>query len=76
VSQRDYDCPSAALVPEVRNESENFGRDPVDWGEPVPPGSNQTEDLESVPLENIDLKHDACTYTSTRLVSWLGLTSS
>jgi hypothetical protein len=45
-------------VPEVRNDSEDFGRDPVDRGEAVPPEPNETEDLESVLLESVDLKSE------------------
>jgi hypothetical protein len=45
-------------VPEVWNDSEDFGWDPVDWGEAVPPEPNETKDLESVLLENVDLKSE------------------
>jgi len=54
------------LVPVVWNEDEDFGRDLVDWGEPVLQGPNEAEDFESVPLENINLKHDASKPLSTR----------
>ena len=47
-----------AQIPGARNEGEDFGGDPVDWGERVLQGPNQAEDFESVPLENIDLEHD------------------
>ena len=43
------------LIPEVRNEGEDFWRDPVDWREPIPTGPNQVEDLESILLENVEL---------------------
>ena len=43
-------------IPEVRNESEDFGWDPVDWRESVPPGQNQAEDLENVLFETVELK--------------------
>jgi hypothetical protein len=61
VGQSDYVSVSVvvALVPKVRNESEDFGRDPVDWCYPVPPGPNQVEDLESILLENVKLKCNA-----------------
>ena len=42
--------------PEVRDESEDFGWDPVDWREAVPPGPDQAEDLENVLLESIELE--------------------
>ena len=45
-------------IPEIRNESENLGRDAVDWGEPVLQEPNQVEEIESVQLEIVDLKHD------------------
>ena len=44
------------LIPKVWNESEDFGRDPIDWRNPVPPESNQVEDLENVLLKNVELK--------------------
>jgi len=43
------------LVPKVRKESKNLGRDPVDRRDAVLPGPNQFEDLESVLLENVEL---------------------
>jgi hypothetical protein len=46
----------AVFIPKVRDESEDFGRDPVDWCNLVPPEPNQVEDLESVFLENVELK--------------------
>ena len=42
----------------VRDESEDFGRNPADGRKPVLQGPDQAEDLQSVPLEIIDLKHD------------------
>ena len=57
VSQRDRALRSAIPLPaEVRNESENLGRDAVDRGKGVPPGTDQAEDVESVLLKNADLK--------------------
>ena len=56
MSQCDRSLGLAVLVPEVRNESEDLGGDPIDWGEPVSPVSDQAEDLESVLLKNVDLK--------------------
>jgi len=44
------------LAPELGNEKEDFWRDAVDWSKPVVPGPNQAEDLESVPLESLDLR--------------------
>ena len=44
-------------MPGVRNEGEDFGRDPVGQGKPVRRRPNDVEGLESVPLEPIDLKH-------------------
>jgi hypothetical protein len=44
------------LIPKVRDDGEDFGRDPVDWRNLVPPEPNQVEDLESVFLENVELK--------------------
>jgi hypothetical protein len=49
----------AVLIPKAWNESEDFGRDPVDRCRPVPPEPNQAEDLENVLLENIKLKCNA-----------------
>ena len=46
------------LVPEVWDENEDLGRDPVDWGEPVPPELDRTEDLQSVLPDSKNLKHD------------------
>ena len=43
-------------VPEVRNKGEDFGWDPVNWAESVFQGPDQAEDLDSVLLENIELK--------------------
>jgi hypothetical protein len=46
------------LIPKVRDDGEDFGRDPVDWRNLVPPEPNQVEDLESVFLENVELKYN------------------
>jgi hypothetical protein len=43
------------VIPKVRNESEDFGRDPVDRCKVVPPGPNQVEDLENVLFQNVEL---------------------
>jgi len=45
-------------IPKVRNESEDFGRDLVDWCDRVSPEPNQVEDLESVLLENVELEYN------------------
>ena len=45
-------------IPKIRKESEEFWREAVDWCEAVDPGPNQAEDLESVLLQNVDLKFD------------------
>jgi len=58
VSQCDDVSISPAQIPGTRDESEDFWRDPIDWGERVLQGPNQAEDLESVPLESVDLKRD------------------
>jgi len=50
----------------VHNESEDFGRDLVDWGKPVLQRPNEAEDLESVPLETIDLEQDTSQRPFTR----------
>jgi len=39
---------------------ENFGRDPVDWRDTVPPGLNQLVDLENLLFEDIELKYNMC----------------
>ena len=46
------------LGPEVRNEAEDLGRDTVDRGEPVAPGPDQAEDIESVLVESVNLRWD------------------
>ena len=38
-------------IPKIRDESEDFGRDAVDWGDPVPPGSEQAEDFGGMDLK-------------------------
>ena len=45
-------------VPKVRDDSEDFGRDPVDWGKPVLQGPGPAEDLERVQVEKINLEDD------------------
>ena len=56
MSQGDSCLVSDILVPEVGNESENLGRDLVDWCERVPPESDQGEDFGSVLLKSVDLQ--------------------
>ena len=56
MSQCDGCLFSNILIPEVWNEDEDLGRDLIDWCEPVPPGSDQAEDLGSVLLESANLK--------------------
>ena len=53
-----------ARPPGVRDDREDLGRELVNWGEPVLQGPNETEDFESVLLENIDLKYDTRQPTS------------
>ena len=55
MGQRDYVFISVPQIPEIRDEGEDFWRDPADRGEAVLPGPNETEDLESVLLENLNL---------------------
>ena len=57
---------SVAHTPEIGNEGEDFGRDPVDWGEPVLQEPNQAEDLESIQLEIVNLIHDTSQRPFTR----------
>ena len=59
MSQCDCGSVSDVLVPEIRNDSEDLGRDLVDWREPVPPVSDETENFGSVPLKNVNLKEGA-----------------
>jgi len=49
----------ASFAPKVRKESEDFGRDLVDWCGRVPPGPNEAENLDCVLFKNIELKDDA-----------------
>jgi len=61
MGERDYIllffvCVPTMCIPKVRKEREYFWRDSADWRDPVPPGSNQVEDLEGVPLEIVELK--------------------
>ena len=76
VGQRAHGFLSAVLGPEVWDQTEDLGGDSVDWGKLVPPGSNQAEDLESTPLERIDLKYDGREHSATHLARSLNLTSS
>jgi hypothetical protein len=65
VGQCDYVFISVVRIPEIRNKGEDLWRDPADRGEGVLPGPKETEDLESVLLEGLNLKHDACEQPST-----------
>jgi len=56
VGQRDHVFVPVVRVPEVWDESEDFGRDTVDWGELVPPGPDQAEDFENILLKDVELK--------------------
>jgi len=49
MGERDYASISLACIPKVRDDSEDFGRDLVDWCGHV--------SLESVSLENVDLEY-------------------
>lgn len=60
MGQRDYILISVFRIPKVRDESEDFGGDPVDRCDHVFPGPDQAEDLGSVLLENVQLKYNAC----------------
>ena len=55
VVQCDHVLIPRMALPELRNEREDFGRDPVDWQDPVPPGSNRLEDLENFLLKSGEL---------------------
>ena len=57
MGQRDYVSISERCIPKVGEEGKDFGGDPADWGELVPQESNQVEDLESIPLKIVELKH-------------------
>ena len=59
MGQRDDVFVSVVHVPEVRDKSENFGGDPVDWCQPIFPEPNDAENLDSVLLEDVELEHDA-----------------
>jgi hypothetical protein len=50
---------ATVFIPKVRDESEDFGRDPVDWRDTVPPEPNKVEDLKRVLLENVELECNA-----------------
>lgn len=58
MGQCDHVFNHVAHTPEVRNESEDFRGDPVDWGELIPPGPGQAEDLESILLKGAELKRE------------------
>lgn len=59
MGRRDEVFISVVRIPGVGDESEDFGGNAVDWGEPVLQGPNQTENLESVPLQPVNLKRGA-----------------
>lgn len=75
MGQRDCSLISAvACIQKGRNEREDLERDPVYRGEPIPLGSGQTDDLKSVPLENVDLKGATCeSLPYVSLVRWPNL---
>jgi len=58
MGQRDHIFVPVVRIPEVWDESEDFGRDAVDRSELVPPGPDQAEDFESVLLEDVELKRE------------------
>ena len=76
MGQCDNVLVSVARVPKVWNEGEDFGRDLVDRRENVSPDANQAEDLDSVLLEGVELKFNACQLQSTRPFSLVRLTSA
>ena len=54
----DYTSISHERAPKVRNENEDFWRDPVDRCNPVPPGPNEVEYLESVLFDGVELEYN------------------
>ena len=66
MGQRDQVLAPGDFIPGIWNESEDFGRDPVDWGKHVLQGFNQVEDVESILLEMVDLKHGTSQLPSMR----------
>ena len=56
MSQRNQVLVFAGRLPGVRNKSEDFGWDLVDWCKAVLPIPNQAEDLEGVLFESVDLR--------------------
>ena len=57
---------SVARVQKVRNESENFGRDLVDWCDGISPGPTEVEDFESILFESVELRYNTRQFQSTR----------
>ena len=58
MGQRDQLSVSLAVaVPEVRDESKDFGRDLVDRGQSIPQGPDQAEDFEGTLFKGSGLKH-------------------
>ena len=67
------ECDYAVIspLPEVRNDREDFWRDPADRSEAIPPGPNETEDLECVLLEDLNLKYGVRNHPQADdLVGW------
>ena len=54
------------LIPEVRDEGQDFGRDLVDRNQRVPPRPNQAEDFQGILLKDGDLKHSTPQLLSAR----------
>jgi len=66
VGQRDHAPLSVVCIPKVREESEDFWRDSVDWCGSVPPGLYQLENLENTFLKDIKLEPNTHQSQSTR----------
>ena len=60
MSQCDRCSVSDVLVPEVRDESEDIGRDLVDWCKPISLVPDEAEDFKRVLLESVDLEDVTC----------------
>ena len=56
MSQCDCVLISVARVQKARNESEDLGRDLIDWGKLVPPGQGLTDGFKVILLRSMDLK--------------------
>jgi len=57
MAQCDHTAIAGARIQKVRDESEDFGRNTVDRCKPVSQRFDEPEDLYSVLLEVIDLRH-------------------